>query len=640
MFNLFRSRDRMVRIFLTAILLVVALSMLIYLIPSYGNGPAGPDSVVAEVGKDAITTHDIQLDVQNLIRARQVPTDMVSVYLPQIIEEMITYRSLIYQAHRLGIQVTDAQTSEAIRQARPDLFPGGKFVGRDTYSAMLAQQNLTIPEFESDIANRVLVTRLTDIVLEGTEVTSAEVEQEYRRRNDKIKIEYVKITPEQFKDAVKVTPEEIKAYFDKNHAQFAIAEKRSLAVLILDPAKIEQSVQPSDADLQHAYDTEKDQFRIPERIQARYILIKSGATPAEDAKAKAKADDILKQLRGGADFAEQAKKYSQDPGTAAKGGDLGWLIRGQAEKSFDEVAFSLKPKQISEVSKTQSGYEIIECLDHQQAHLKTFDEARAQLVDELRKQRAGDLMEQLADKATATLKKEPVEQVAKDLGLAPPIVAENLMVGQPVPGVGQNPDFEQAIAGLQKGGVSQPVSLTGNRVAIAVITGITPTHPATFEEAQPKIRPLIEGQKTAQIAEQRAGDLVKKVNEMNGDLAKAAKSMGLEVKAPPAFDRRGSIEGLASAAYFVGGFNKPDGTILGPTPIPGGRAIAKVVAHEPADMSLFPAQRANLVRELRAQKAQERNEIFRAGLREQLIKEGKIKIHKNVIDQLVASFRS
>jgi peptidyl-prolyl cis-trans isomerase D len=645
MFNLFRSRDRLIRIMLTAILLVVAASMVTYLIPSYGNTDRGPDSVLAEVGKDTITMHEVQLKIQDAIRAQRMPTDMVSLYLPQLIEDLVTYHALIYEAHRLGLQVTDAETSSTIRAAIPNLFPDGKFVGREAYAAFVGQQNMTIPEFEADMANRILVTRLTDIVLEGTLVTPAEIEQEYHRRNDKIKVEYVKISPAQFKSDVKVTPAEIKAYYDKNRAQFPIPEKRSLAVVMLDQGRIEQSLQPPDADLRRMYDSEKDSFRNPERVLTRHILFKAGKTPEEDAKIKAKAEDVLKQLKAGADFAELAKKYSEDrgpdgrSGSAARGGDLGWLVRGQTVKPFEDTAFSLKPKEISDLVKTQFGYHIIQVLDHQQAHLQTFEEARAQLVDEWRKQRASQMIEDLADRAEAGLKKDPPDKVAKDLNLAPPIVADNLAPGQPVPGIGANNDFQQAIKGLQKGEVSPPVPLPGNRVALAVVTAVVPTHPATLEEAEKQIEPMLESAKINQLASERANEVAKRVKEMNGDLEKAAKSMGLEVKTPAAFDRAASVEGLGSAAYLAEGFVKPVGTILGPTPVPDGRVIAKVVEHLPADISLLAAQRAGLEAELRGKKANERNDLFSAGLREELIKERLIKIHKKVVDQLIASYR-
>jgi len=639
MFNLFRSRDRLVRILLGAILLVVALSMVTYLIPSYGNTDRGPDSVVAEIGKETVTAHDIQTYVQNGIRAHAVPTDMVALYLPQIIDEVLTFRAKVYEARRLGLRVSDADVSEAIRMSLPDLFPEGKFVGREAYAARVAQMNTTIPEFEKEFADNVLVNRLTQIVVEGTLVTPEEIGQEFHRRNDKVKIEYVKIDPAKLKSEVTVTPAEVKDYYDKNSAAFPVPEKRNLAILILDQAKIEQSIQLSDAELRRAYEADKDKFRNPERVQTRHILIKAGTAPEEDAKAKAKAEDILKQLKAGADFAELAKKNSQDPGSAFKGGDLGWLVRGQTVKPFEDAAFSMKPKQISEPVKTQFGYHIIEVLDHQEAHLETFEEARAQIAEGLRKERAGKMMEDLTDRAESALKKEPAEKVAAELNLAPPITAENLAAGEPIPGIGPNKDLQQSVSALQKGQASDPVSLPGNRIAIAVVTAVTPARSATFEEAQARIRGLLESQKAAQLSGQRASDFVAKVHAMNGDLEKAAKAMGLEAKTPAPFDRAASLEGLGSAAYFAEAFTKPDGTILGPTPIPQGRVVAKVLEKLPADMSQLPAQRAGLETQLRFQKAKERRDLFEAGLREQLIREGKLKIHKKVVDQLAASYR-
>jgi peptidyl-prolyl cis-trans isomerase D len=259
-----------------------------YLIPNYGNTDRGPDSVVAEIGKDAVTLHEVQLAIQDRVRSGQMPTDMVPLYLPQIIDDLITYHALVYEAQQMGLQVSEQETSEVIRLSIPGLFPGGKFIGRDSYAAFVAQQNMTIPEFETDMMHRMLVLRLQRIVAEGTIVTPTEIEQEYRRRNDKIKIEYVKFTPDQFKSQVKVTPDEVKGYYDKNRAQFPVPEKRSYAILMLDQTRIEQTIQPTDGELHQLYESEKDKFRNPERVQARHILVKA-ASPQDDAKAKAKA---------------------------------------------------------------------------------------------------------------------------------------------------------------------------------------------------------------------------------------------------------------------------------------------------------------------------------------------------------------
>ena len=640
MFDLFRSRDKAVRYLLSAVLLLVALSMVTYLVPNYGSGDRAQDTVVAQIGKETITMRDAQLAIQGVLKGRSVPPELVSLYVPQVIDQMITERTLAYEAQQLGLKVSDDDTFNVIRINMPQLFPDGKFVGRDTYAAVLAQQNLSIPEFEGDTARQILVNRLRQVVVEGTVVTPAEIQQEFRRRNEKVSIQYVKLSPDKLKSEVQVTPAEMKDYFDKNRMMFPVPEKRSVSILMIDQAKLEQGLNPSEAELRKAYDADKDKFRTPERVKIRHILLKtSGKPPEEDAKMKAKADDLLKQIKGGADFAELARKNSEDPSSAVKGGDLDWIVRGQTVKPFEDAAFSLKPKEISNVVKTEYGYHIMQVLDHEQAHLKTFDDVKAQLSDEYRKQRVNQSLQDLMDRTQAALKKEPPEKVAKDMNFAPPIVAQNIAPGDPLPEIGVNKEFEQSIAGLQKGEVSQPVSLPQNRIAMAVVTAVTPTHPASFEEAQERIRKTLEQQKADQLISKRADELLAKANASNGDLAKAAKSMGLEVKTPGPVDRSGAVEGLGQAGYVSAAFTKPDGAVFGPIALADGRVIVKVLSHIAPDMSQMEAQRSGVRDELKSKKARERNELFEAGLREQLIKEGKVKIHQDVVNRLVANYR-
>jgi peptidyl-prolyl cis-trans isomerase D len=340
MFDLFRSRDRLVRFMLSGLLLVVALSMVTYLIPSYGSGDRGPDTVIAQIGKETVTQRDAQVAIQNILRGHSIPPNLVSLYVPQIVDQLITERILVYEAGRLGFKVSDDDTFNAIHLALPQLFPEGKFVGRDSYAAFLAQQNMTIEEYEGNMAREVLITRLKEVAIEGTVVTPAEIEQEFRRRNEKVNVAYVKLSPEKLKSEVQITPAEMKEYYARNPAAFPTPEKKSLAILIVDQAKLEQSIHPSEAELRRVYLNDQDKFRTPERVQARHILLKTTEkSPAEVDKVKTKAEDLLKQIKGGADFAELARKNSDDPGSAVKGGDLGWLVRGQTVKPFEDARF-------------------------------------------------------------------------------------------------------------------------------------------------------------------------------------------------------------------------------------------------------------------------------------------------------------
>src|SRR5271169_678640 len=159
MFDLFRSRDKAVRILLGGLLLVVAFSMLTYLVPNYNNGSTGSDMVVAEVGKETITLAEMQRLIQATVRGRQLPVEILPTYIPQMVDQMVTDRAMVMEAERLGFQVTDAEVAESIRQMVPSLFPDGKFAGKEAYAGMLAQQNMTIDQFETDLKRQVLLTR-------------------------------------------------------------------------------------------------------------------------------------------------------------------------------------------------------------------------------------------------------------------------------------------------------------------------------------------------------------------------------------------------------------------------------------------------------------------------------------------------
>src|SRR5215471_14893969 len=140
MFNLFRSRDKMVRILLGGLLVLVSLSMLTYLIPSYNTGAGASDLVVAEIGKDKITLPEVQKTIQAAMRGKQLPPEFMPHYVPEVIRTMVNERALVYEAKRMGFQISENELVTGIKAMIPSLFPEGRFVGKDAYAGFLAQQ--------------------------------------------------------------------------------------------------------------------------------------------------------------------------------------------------------------------------------------------------------------------------------------------------------------------------------------------------------------------------------------------------------------------------------------------------------------------------------------------------------------------
>ena len=643
MFDLFRSRDKAVRILLGGLLLLVALSMLTYLIPggpTMGGGD-GSDNVIATIGKDAITTADVQQVIQLNSRGQHLPAELMPHYVPMYLNSMVTEHALAYEANRLGYKISNEDIAKAIRQEIPQLFPNGKFAGKEAYEQVLAQQNLTIPEFEQDLARQLLITKLRNVALEGTVVTPQEIEQEYHRRSDKIKIDYVKIPVDKMRAQVQVTPAELQKYYDEHKPLYQVPAKRDLGILLVDQAKLAQTIQPTDADLLRMYNENRDHYRIPEHVDVRHILLKTDAKdPKSDATVKAKAEGLVKQLRAGANFAELAKKYSEDPGSAAKGGEYDGVIKGQMVPEFEKAAFSLKPGEISDPVKTTYGYHILQVIKHQPAELKPFESVKAEIAADYKKQRVNDLMQQIADKAQAALTKDPLhpEKVASDLNIQY-VKADQIGPNDSIPEIGINKDFNESIATLKKGEVSQEVLLPANKIAMAVVLGETPAHPAALADVETKVRESLIKDKTDKLIAAKAAELADKARANGGDLAAAAKSMGFEMKTSADVDRAGAIEGLGSAATLMDAFAKPVGTIVGPVAISDSKVVCKVLEKIPADAAGLEAQRAAIRDQIKGQKSQTRNSLFEEGVRDELTKEGKIKIHDDVMNRLIANYR-
>jgi peptidyl-prolyl cis-trans isomerase D len=316
------------------------------------------------------------------------------------------------------------------------------------------------------------------------------------------------------------------------------------------------------------------------------------------------------------------------------------VTRGQTVPEFEKAAFSLKPGQTSDLVKTQYGYHIIQVLQHEDARLRPFEEAKSELAVQAKKQSANDAMNKISDTAQAALQKDPAhpEKVAADLNMQL-VRVDGFAAGQTIKEIGPNPDFDQAVASLKKGEASQLLALPDNKIALALVTDAMPPRPQTFEEVQNQIRDTMAQNRLTMAVQNHARELVEKAKSMGGDLAKAAKALGLEVKTSGEIDRSGSIPGLGSASYVQEGFARPDGTVFGPISTPDGTVAAKVIQHVDPDLSKLPEQRVTLLDELKSQKARDRNSLFEAGLRDALIKQGKIKIHQDVINRLLASYR-
>lgn len=641
MFDLFRSRQKAVRYFLGAILMVIAVSMVITLIPGYGTSAnnTSADPVIAEIGSQKLTSMEVARQAERILRGNQIPPEMMATYVPQFIDSMIQQLAVNYEFERLGLTATDDEVLASLQGQYNQFFQNG-VLAKDQLQLALAQQGMTLQD-AIDLAHQdVIINKVQNIEYSLTVVSPKEVDDELMRKYERAKIRYIAFPAAKFRDQVKVTPEEIKTYFDSHRMQYSVPEKRSFQVLVIDQEKIAQSVQVSDAQLRAAYSASMDNFRVPERVHARHILIKTvDKSDAEKKQLLAKAQDILKQLKGGADFGEVAKKESEDTGTAPKGGDLDWFVKGQMVPEFEKAAFSLKPKEISDIVTTTYGYHIIQVLEHEQAHVKPFDEVKASLTDELRKQGLSEKMQALGDQVHAAIEKAPSQAaaVAKQFNVDL-VTVPKAAAGEAIPTLGVSPEIDGALNGMKPNDVSPVLVLPANRLAVVVFNDRVGAHASELAEVESKVRDRVTDEKAQQIAVDKSKEAAEKIQH-GEDLDKVAKSMKLDVTDSVLFSHSDSVEGLGSAVYFEDAFKKPIGTVVGPTNIMGRNVVYKVVDQQKADPSKLTAERQTILDQLKRRKANVSNALFMDSVVSRLTAEGKVKINLDAKKRLIDSFR-
>src|SRR5258708_35102097 len=373
------SRKTGMRILLGVVVLLLGGSMLLYLVPQTpGTGEASSTDIVAKVGDETVSAAEVRQQLAEIGQRNQIPKQLESLYARQILNQLVFQKEMEYEAKRLGIRVSEQEQADRIRQFVPTAYNGDTFVGRDRYaSEVQARFQLTVPVFEELIRQGLLQDKFRKLLTDGVSVGPSELQDEFKYKNEKVKLDYAFIKPEDLEG--KVTPDEaeIKAAYEKNRSRYQVPEKRVARYGLIDLNHLRQTAQISDYELKGQFQQNIQQYQVPNRVHVEHILLMTvGKTDAEVEEIRQKAEDVLKQAKKGAKFEDLAKKYSEDPGTKDKGGDLGWITQGQTVPEFGKTAFALDTRNIPALLNTQYAFHIIKVLDKETAHTKHFDEVK------------------------------------------------------------------------------------------------------------------------------------------------------------------------------------------------------------------------------------------------------------------------
>ncbi len=315
-----------------------------------------------------------------------------------VLERMVQQKLFLSEADRAGIAVTDAQLVAAI-QAVPAFQKDGVF-SNERYEALLRSQGLNPVRFESEVRQDLARQQLLGVVAENSFVANVSATQFLKIINQQRVVSQAIFTPNQYLANQKVEPGEIEKYYQSHLDEYKVPEQVKVDYLVFSPDALQPQMQVGEAEAKQYYDAHSAEFTVPEERDASHILITvaKDAPEAQIEAAKAKAEEILAELKKSpGKFAELAKQYSQDPGSASNGGDLGFFKRGMMVKPFDDAVFSMKPGEISDPVRSDFGFHIIKLDAVKPGKTRSFSEARDEIVQEIRKQEAGKKFSESAD---------------------------------------------------------------------------------------------------------------------------------------------------------------------------------------------------------------------------------------------------
>lgn len=379
------------------------------------------------------------------------------------LSNLINNALLVQQARKLKLQVSDQELAERILSFPVFRKEDGSFVGEEIYARILAANQTTPEEFEADLREGLLIEKLQKVLRQGIIIPDAEVDREYRKRNENTSFQLLFVTAERYFSTTQATEAEAKAYYDSHQSQFIHGEQIQLRYLLVDPVRLRQSMPLDEARISEYYQSHLSEFQEPETVHARHILIRPEGE-GEDAwkKAQERALGVLRKAQApGADFAALAREFSEDPGSKENGGDLGWFERGRMVKEFEEAVFAMQPGEVKGPVRSQFGFHIIRLEGKRPPRQKPL----AEVQDVIRYK----LTEGLADaeasrRATALKEKINAAKLTTQeqwRGLADDVVSSNVtpffsLEEGVVPGLGRDPGFLEELKKAKEGFVGGP----------------------------------------------------------------------------------------------------------------------------------------------------------------------------------------
>ncbi|HEY1209916.1 MAG TPA: peptidylprolyl isomerase [Terracidiphilus sp.] len=548
MIRFLQAKDsRIVKAIFVIIIAVVSVGMVLYLIPGFtgmGSSAADTYAIIYPHWYSRIFSSGVIVSQEHVAtvarrQAQQNPQYLESPGIMRMIEQQagqqeVRDQILLIEADKLGITASSEDVARFLHQGQYGevLYPNGQFIGTESYTAIVTGRlNMSVPEFEQNIQQGIIIIRLRSLITAGVTVSDADVREAYRQQNITIKFDYAVISADDLRKTINPSDSDLEAFFKKNAARYASAvpEQRKITYFAFTPNELPGGTpQPTQQEIQQYFNAHLSEYSVPEQARSRHILIKvaPGADARTDAAAKAKADALLKQIKSGANFADLARKNSEDS-SKEMGGELGFFRRGATVPEFEKALFNQKIGD-TEIVKSQFGYHILQVEERQPEHHQSLDEVRPAIVATLVRLKATAAEENYARALTSEAIKNGLEKTAAAHHL---VVTTTPLVGaQGV--ISAFVDSTQILGKAFQSRQGDPPQFTPTgeeAYAIFQVTEIAPAHAPAFADWKKNVLKDFQDQQLPVLLGQKTQELAEKAKNLN-DLSKAAKAVGATLK--------------------------------------------------------------------------------------------------------------
>ena len=599
------------------LLVVIAAFVLTSVFVGTMGGGSDRTDAVASVNGEAIPLERYQrryqayLDAYSRVyRDKFSPELAEQLGLPQqAVNDLVQEALVVQRARAEGLEVSDEELNAQI-QAVPAFQDNGRFSLR-RYQEFLRRRGTSASAFEGDVRRELTRMKVETTVKGGIKVSDAELEQAFVVRREEARAAWALIDVGALATAATASDEEVQSYLKDHQPEFKQPERRRVQYVTLAPKEFKPTV--PEADVEKYYTDHATEFETPRQVRAAHLLVsvpQTGGSEAED-KARAKVADAIKRVKAGQDFGKLAAEISEDPGSKTRGGELGWVKKGEMVPQFEEALFALKQGELTaEPVRTPFGYHAIKVFEIKDESRKPLRE----VAPSIRERLAGEA----ADKAARAKADEvrPQLQAAKDfmaegkrLNLAP---VETTMAKAERPLMLGGPDpLEEAAFGLAPGGVSAPVKTPTGWVVLKSIETI-PAGVPPLAEIRDKVVAAVKRQKAEALGLERAKQLA--TNGKTGDLQAVGKKAGAQTGETARFSRAKPAERLPGDAQLAA-LQTPAGEVTAPVKGPQGYYVLKVLERAAPSMGELPAERDRLSKEVLAQKQSQAWEAWVSGAR-------------------------